>query len=66
MAKVWKSVGREILLYWIQSIEDEASDRLSAWEVNFIDSLSQQLQYKTELSQAQEEKLESIYAKYTK
>lgn len=64
MGTVWKPQPSEIYQFWIEAIENEASDRLSDWELNFIASITERLKYGP-LTEAQVDKLESIYTKYT-
>lgn len=54
------------LRYWIDTIVNEASDKLSDWETNFIESIDAQLRLKGSLSPRQIEILERIYAEKTK
>jgi hypothetical protein len=65
MSKIWQPQDKDTLLYWIKTIQDEASDKLSDWESNFIDSIDRQLAYKGQLSEQQEKILERIYAEKT-
>jgi len=65
MSELWKSQPYDVLEYWVSTILDEASDLLNTWETSFIESIQEQLQRKRILSQAQQETLEKIYAKYT-
>jgi hypothetical protein len=64
MAKRWEPQSREVYQQWIDDIEDEASDKLTEWETNFIASINTQLTYR-DLTQPQAETLEKIYVKYT-
>lgn len=57
---------KEVMLTWIEAIEDLDMDALSDWEHEFVTSVKCQLQRKGYLTPAQQEKLESIYAKKTK
>lgn len=65
MAAIWQPKDKDTLLYWISTIENEASDKLTDWESNFIESINRQLAYKGELSEQQEKILERIYAEKT-
>lgn len=65
MAEVWKSQPKDVLKAWIGAIDDE-SEELTEWEVNFINSIDEQLVRSGSLSQKQQEILEKIYVKYTK
>lgn len=57
---------KELLQSWINSILFEASDKLTDWESNFVDSISDQLVQRGKLSLKQTEILERIYATKTK
>ncbi len=65
MAKIWKPQTFETLSYWIDDIIEEASDRLNSWETTFVEDIKIKVDNKWPITQAQEEKLESIYTKYT-
>lgn len=66
MSKIWEPY--EILVYkdWIEVIINESSDELNEWEANFISSLYDRLNKGINLTQAQSNKLETIYAEKTK
>lgn len=66
MPRIWRSVGFETLQHWIDAITDEASDQLNDWELRFITDVSIRVSNRISLTQAQEEKLEQIYAAKTK
>ncbi len=68
MAEIWKPYPREAILEWIDALLDdgELRESLTDWEKGFVISLKNQLRYKLNLSQAQTEKLEFIYAEKTK
>jgi hypothetical protein len=53
-----KKAVQEALDYCVDEI-----DRLSAWEKSFVESISDQMQYRGKLSERQEEILEQIYCK---
>jgi len=65
MAPIWKPKSKEILQSWIDAIKDEASDSLTDWETDFIESIENQLDARGQLSEKQEEILERIYAQKT-
>lgn len=65
MPAIWKPQPKEVLISWIEAIVDEASEKLSEWETNFVNSCYDQLQYKSSLSEKQEKILEKIYAEKT-
>lgn len=66
MAEMWRSKSTEVLKDWVQTIIDEASDDLNAWELKFISDMETKLANGWFITQAQQEKLESIYAEKTK
>lgn len=65
MAEIWKPQPIEVYQSWLDAIKDEALDKLTAWEITFIESIESQLTYKN-LSEKQAEILERIYASKTK
>ena len=65
MSEIWKPLTRDTYKDWVATIISEASDRLSDWEIKFIHSMEHDLAYKN-LSQSQAEKLDELYARYTK
>jgi hypothetical protein len=66
MAIIWKPEDLETYLFWVKTIEEEASDELTDWENNFIASISSQLDSKINLTERQAITLERIYANKTK
>jgi hypothetical protein len=66
MAKVWEPKDPDTLRKWLEAILMEASDKLNEWELNFLNNIETVLDHRQRLSQAQEEKLEAIYAAKTK
>lgn len=65
MPPIWQPKDQALLQSWIDAIVEEASDKLSSWETEFIDSIQAQLLKRGQLSQKQEEILERIYAEKT-
>ena len=65
MAKIWQPQPFEVLKNWIDTILEEASDSLNDWETKFVDDMAIRVANKWQLTQSQEEKLESIYAEKT-
>lgn len=63
--KQWISQPPRIHREWLDKVINEAQDKLNRWETTFIESIERQLDMRVPLSQAQEEKLESIYSNYT-
>lgn len=51
---------KEVIRDWIERCMDEARG-LNAWEVQFLESISEQFDLRGSLSEAQEDKLEQIY-----
>ena len=64
MPPVWKPQPIEVYRDWVDSIIEEASDLLTDWEANFINDIDIRLD-SGPLTEAQANKLESIYTKYT-
>lgn len=60
-----KPIDEETLRHWIKTIKDEASDKLTSWEIDFIDSVESAINLVGKLSPRQEEILERIYAEKT-
>ena len=65
MPPIWKPTDPKTLRYYIDTILEEAEDKLNDWERNFIDSIDKGLERYGKLSQRQEEILERIYADKT-
>lgn len=65
MPPIWQPKDPEILRSWVDAIMEEASDKLSSWEIDFVESIDRQLRGGRVLSQKQEEILERIYAEKT-
>lgn len=65
MAEIWKPKSLDVLKHWVEVIKDEAQDKLTSWETDFVDSVENQLYSGRQLSQKQEEILERIYAEKT-
>jgi hypothetical protein len=66
MAPIWKPKETELLKSWLDAIMNEASDDLNSWELKFITDMEVAIINRWSITQAQEEKLEQIYTKYTK
>ncbi len=66
MALAWKPHDDEVYKDWIDSIVTEASDELNEWESNFVSDMQVKIHNGWKLNQNQAEKLEQIYARYTK
>ncbi len=65
MAEMWKPKSPEVLKQWINDVVEEASDRLSAWEMKFIADMEVRVTNGQPLTEQQEKKLEEIYADKT-
>ena len=66
MAEMFRPQSTDTLKLYVKTILDEASDDLNTWELKFISDMEIKLDNGWQLTQAQEEKLESIYAAKTK
>lgn len=66
MAAIWKPQPISVYKDWAEAIIDEASDKLNSWETTFVNSIYERLQSGNNLSEAQANKLEHIYAEKTK
>lgn len=66
MAEIWKPQDITVYCNWRDVIMTEASDDLTNWESNFIESIGLRLDRKINLSERQAEILERIYTEYTK
>jgi hypothetical protein len=65
MAKIWTPQEIEVYRTWVRALYEEASDKLSDWENSFVDNIGTQLLSNRNLTEAQAEKLEQVYAKHT-
>jgi hypothetical protein len=65
MANIWKPQDREVYISWIEAIKTEASDNITSWETDFVDSIEQYLNRKSTLTEIQAEILERIYTEHT-
>lgn len=68
MAQMWKPQPREVILGWLDALQDkkELTEDLTEWEMNFVESIRRQIRYKESLTEQQQETLEIIYANKTK
>lgn len=55
---------REVIADWIERVNTEGRN-LNAWELGFMESITDQFERTHRLSDLQEEKLEKIYAEKT-
>jgi hypothetical protein len=65
MARIWQPQSIDVYLSWVEAIEEEASDKLSEWELGFIESVHNRLLSKINLTEKQESILERIYVEKT-
>lgn len=65
MPKIWEPQDISVYKKWVEDIEYEASDDLTDWENNFIESISTRLSANRNLTQGQAETLEKIYVAKT-
>ena len=65
MAKIWKPQSWEVIEQWLKAINEEASDKLTDWEIDFIDSINTRVANRWTLTENQEKRLEKIYAEKT-
>jgi len=66
MADIFRPQPIEVYTMWLAAIYNEATERLSNWETNFCSSIDDQLHKQgRNLTEAQANKLEQIYTKYT-
>lgn len=65
MAEMWKPKPKEVLKQWIDDVLEEASDRLTVWEMKFVADMEFRVVNNQPLTEAQELKLEEIYADKT-
>ncbi len=65
MSKIWEPQPIQIYNDWVRAIIDEAQDKLTDWESNFVDSISNQLDNGRQLTKPQAEILERIYSEKT-
>jgi len=66
MPPVWKPKDPELLQSWIKAIDDEAWKDLNEVERGFINNVRIRLRAGWDLTKAQEDWLERIYAEKTK
>lgn len=63
---MWSPQSIEVYQHWVNTLTNEASDDLTDWELDFIDSISHRLDLGNNLTESQANKLESIYSSKTK
>lgn len=66
MAELWKPQPIDVYQSWLDAIYTEASDKLTSWETDFIESIGGRLAFGSNLSERQAEILERIYTEKTK
>jgi hypothetical protein len=57
--------SREVYDYWLKTLYEEAEDKLSSWERDFLESVAGQLAFRGNLTEKQAQTLERIYAEKT-
>jgi len=55
---------KEVIASWIDEVNDQGQ-KLTKWELDFMDSITDQFDRTSSLSERQEETLERIYANKT-
>lgn len=65
MPLAWEPQPIEVYRSWVDAILSEALDELNEWETNFVNDMDERLSLMRQLTQAQAEKLETIYAEHT-
>lgn len=65
MADIWKPQTIEVYQAWVDALKDESSERLSFWEIGFIESINEQLSRGRNLTERQADTLEKIYSEKT-
>lgn len=65
MSEMWRPLSLETYKGWVEQILEQAQDNLSEWETTFVYDMQRKLGRGGVLTQAQAEKLESIYAEKT-
>lgn len=62
---MWHPQPLEVIKEWIDSIIKEASDELSDWEMEFVESVQKRNNKGQDLTEKQQDILERIYAEKT-
>ena len=65
MAEIWKPQPKEVIYQWINDILNEAEDKLTDWERTFITEIEIRIANGWSITEAQQKKLEQIYAEKT-
>lgn len=55
----------EVIAHWINTVNTEALHKLTKWELDFMESITEQFEKRNSISDKQEEILERIYAEKT-
>lgn len=66
MSEIWKPLSIETYGHWIDVIQSESSDSLTDWESDFVESISNRIAGKHNLTERQADILERIYTEKTK
>ncbi len=62
MPLAFQPQDRKVYQHWIDTILEEASDKLNNWESSFVENMQTCLNLYGKLTEGQANKLESIYA----
>ena len=65
MPPIWKAQPKEVIQQWIDALLTEASDNLTDWEEQFIESCQKGLNKYGSLTEKMQDTLEKIYAEKT-
>jgi uncharacterized protein YgfB (UPF0149 family) len=65
MTESWRPLPNEVYQSWIDTIQEEASDKLNDWENSFIAQIGMKIFNGYTLTQAQAEVLERLYVNKT-
>ena len=62
MSKMWRAADLQTIKSWIDTIFEEAEEKLTDWERDFVTSVQARNNLGRDLTQKQEEILERIYS----
>ena len=65
MSKMWRAADLQTIKSWIDTIFEEAEEKLTDWERDFVTSVQARNNLGRDLTQKQEEILERIYSEKT-
>lgn len=66
MSEIWKPQPNEVYMSWVDTILNEASDKLNDWETHFMSNMLDKVSHRWPLTEGQAKSLEKIYAEKTK